>query len=56
MITAGVNEKTGGAIDRSDPQGRLRLLDKNADIYRDLVHRFRETNHMLRIQDSLFGA
>jgi L-lactate dehydrogenase len=39
MITAGVNEKTGGATDRSDPQGRLRLLAKNADIYRDLVPR-----------------
>ena len=37
MITAGVNEKTGGATDRSDPQGRLRLLDRNADIYRDIV-------------------
>src|ERR1700730_12853792 len=39
MITAGVNEKTGGATDRSDPQGRLRLLDKNADIYREVVPR-----------------
>jgi L-lactate dehydrogenase len=39
MITAGVNEKTGGATDRSDPQGRLRLLDKNAAIYRELVPR-----------------
>jgi L-lactate dehydrogenase len=39
MITAGVNEKTGGATDRSDPQGRLRLLNKNADIYRELVPR-----------------
>src|SRR6202051_634955 len=29
MITAGINEKSGGATDRSDPQGRLRLLDKN---------------------------
>jgi L-lactate dehydrogenase len=37
MITAGVNEKTGGATDRSDPQGRLRLLDRNAEIYRDIV-------------------
>jgi len=37
LITVGVNEKTGGATDRSDPQGRLRLLDKNADIYRDVV-------------------
>jgi L-lactate dehydrogenase len=39
MITAGVNEKTGGATDRNDPLGRLRLLDKNAVIYRDIVPR-----------------
>jgi L-lactate dehydrogenase len=39
MLTAGVNEKAGGATDRSDPEGRLRLLAKNADIYRDLVPR-----------------
>src|SRR5438309_4455637 len=39
MITAGANEKSGGATDRSDPQGRLRLLDKNAAVYRDLVPR-----------------
>jgi hypothetical protein len=32
-----VNEKKGGATDRSDPQGRLRLLEKNAAIYRDVV-------------------
>ena len=37
MITAGINEKAGGATDRSDPQGRLRLLDKNAEIYREIV-------------------
>ena len=37
MITAGINEKAGGATDRSDPQGRLRLLEKNAEIYRDIV-------------------
>src|SRR6201997_5684379 len=37
LITSGVNEKTGGATDRNDPQGRLKLLDKNADIYRDIV-------------------
>jgi L-lactate dehydrogenase len=37
MITVGVNEKTGGATDRSDPQGRLRLLDKNVAVYRDVV-------------------
>ena len=39
MITAGINEKAGGAIDRSDPKGRLRLFDTNAEIYRDIVPR-----------------
>ncbi len=39
MITSGVNEKSGGATDRNDPLGRLRLLDKNADLYRELVPR-----------------
>jgi L-lactate dehydrogenase len=37
MITAGVNEKSGGATDRSDPTGRLKLLDINAGLYRDMV-------------------
>ena len=37
LITAGVNEKGGGAIDRSDPVGRLRLLDANAAIFQDIV-------------------
>jgi L-lactate dehydrogenase len=37
LITSGVNEKTGGATDRNDPHGRLKLLDKNAGIYRDIV-------------------
>ena len=37
LVTSGVNEKTGGATDRSDPQGRLKLLGKNAEIYRDIV-------------------
>jgi L-lactate dehydrogenase len=37
LITSGVNEKTGGATDRNDPQGRLRLLDKNAEIYRQMI-------------------
>jgi L-lactate dehydrogenase len=37
LITSGVNEKTGGATDRNDPQGRLRLLEKNTAIYRDIV-------------------
>jgi L-lactate dehydrogenase len=37
MITAGVNEKSGGATDRSDPEGRLRLLDANVSIYQEIV-------------------
>jgi L-lactate dehydrogenase len=37
IITAGVNEKAGGATDRSDPAGRLRLLETNAGVYRDIV-------------------
>jgi len=37
VITAGVNEAAGGATDRGDPSGRLRLLDRNAAIYRELV-------------------
>jgi L-lactate dehydrogenase len=37
IVTAGVNEAAGGAADRNDPAGRLRLLDRNAAIYRDLI-------------------
>lgn len=37
LITSGMNERTGGATDRSDPQGRLRLLENNAGIYQDIV-------------------
>jgi L-lactate dehydrogenase len=39
LITAGVNEKTGGATNRDDPAGRLHLLTTNAAIYRDIVPR-----------------
>src|SRR3979411_571513 len=39
MITAGINEKAGGAIDRSDPKGRLRLFNTTAEIYPDIVPR-----------------
>jgi L-lactate dehydrogenase len=39
MIAAGINEKAGGATDRNDPRGRLRLLDTNAEIYREIVPR-----------------
>jgi L-lactate dehydrogenase len=39
MITAGVNEKSGGATERNDPAGRLRLLDSNVEAYREIVPR-----------------
>jgi L-lactate dehydrogenase len=39
MITAGVNERSGGATDRGDSAGRLRLLDANATVYREIVPR-----------------
>lgn len=37
IITAGINEKAGGATDRKDPAGRLRLLDTNVKIFEDIV-------------------
>lgn len=39
IITAGINEKAGGATDRSDPAGRLRLLDTNVKVFEDVVPR-----------------
>jgi L-lactate dehydrogenase len=41
MVTVGVNEKSGGATDRSDPLGRLRLLDKNVEVYRGVIPRIK---------------
>ena len=37
IVTAGVNEKHGGATNRADPAGRLRLLQQNAGVIRDIV-------------------
>lgn len=37
MIAAGENEKGGGAVDRSDPLGRLKLLGTNVSIYRQIL-------------------
>lgn len=39
LVTAGVNEQEGGATDRDDPAGRLRLLATNAAVYEDVVPR-----------------
>jgi L-lactate dehydrogenase len=41
MITAGVNEKAGGATDRSDPLGRLRLLQANTTVFQEIVPKIR---------------
>ncbi|HMJ86987.1 MAG TPA: hypothetical protein VK504_27600 [Vicinamibacterales bacterium] len=37
MITAGMNEKAGGATDRNDPAGRLKLLASNVGVYRQVL-------------------
>jgi L-lactate dehydrogenase len=37
MVTAGVNEKTGGATDRNDPAGRLKLLGTNVELFKDII-------------------
>ena len=37
MITAGMNEKAGRATNRNDPAGRLKLLESNVDIYRQIL-------------------
>src|SRR3954453_15911381 len=52
LVTAGVNEKEGGATDRDDPRGRAKLCGPparrlkpphpNADVYRDAVPRIME--------------
>jgi len=42
VITAGANEKAGGATDRNDPAGRLRLLGTNAAVFREIVPRIVE--------------
>jgi L-lactate dehydrogenase len=37
VISAGKNEKEGGATNRADPRGRLTLLADNAEIYHKIV-------------------
>lgn len=37
LVTVGINEKAGGAMDRNDPAGRLRLLGTNAAIIREIM-------------------
>lgn len=39
ILTAGVNEKAGGATDRNDPAGRLRLLEANVKVFENIVPR-----------------
>jgi L-lactate dehydrogenase len=42
IIAAGVNEKAGGATDRNDPAGRLRLLEPNVKVFEAIVPRIVE--------------
>ncbi|MGW9827894.1 L-lactate dehydrogenase [Brevibacterium pityocampae] len=44
IITAGVNEKDGGATDRNDEQGRRRLIPANARAYVDMIGQLREVD------------
>src|SRR5580692_2433432 len=37
IVAAGINEKAGGATDRSDPAGRLRLLDANVRVFETIA-------------------
>jgi L-lactate dehydrogenase len=37
IIAAGVNEKGGGATNRNDPLGRLRLLESNVKVFESIV-------------------
>jgi L-lactate dehydrogenase len=37
ILTAGINEQAGGATDRSDPAGRLRLLKQNVKVFAEIV-------------------
>ena len=42
IIAAGVNEKSGGATDRNDAAGRLRLLGPNVKVYEEIIPRIVE--------------
>ncbi|HTX56142.1 MAG TPA: hypothetical protein VMD47_03475 [Candidatus Acidoferrales bacterium] len=37
VLAAGINEKAGGATNRHDPLGRLRLLNTNAGVFEEIV-------------------
>jgi L-lactate dehydrogenase len=42
VITAGINERSGNAIDRNDKRGRLLLLPANTEIYKQIIPRIAE--------------
>src|SRR5258706_12166974 len=37
LVAVGINEKAGGAMDRNDPAGRVRLLGANAPTIREIM-------------------
>lgn len=43
MITAGTNERNGGATDRGDKAGRLKLLEANLAVYKEILPRLFKT-------------
>ena len=44
IITAGVNEKTGGATDRNNEQGRRVLIPANARAYVEMIRELKQVN------------
>lgn len=42
VITAGINERAGNAVDRNDKRGRLLLLPRNIEIYQQIIPRLAE--------------
>lgn len=42
ILSAGINERKGGATKKSDPRGRLLLLPENGRLYEDLIPRLLE--------------
>ncbi|GAA4386009.1 malate dehydrogenase [Brevibacterium pityocampae] len=44
IITAGVNEKDGGATDRNDDEGRRKLIPANARAYIDMIGQLSEVD------------
>ena len=51
IVAAGVNEKAGGATDRSDPAGRLRLRDANVTVFESIAPQLVKAMRSRRCED-----